>query len=79
MTAVYYGRLADKRGRRLILFLSTSGIVLMFGWTVLICRTGVKVELVRLSSLFLLLGGGPRVFNAMIFATVSDALADAER
>ena len=62
-----------------MLLLSTCGISLMFAWVVFVCQMGLKVELVWLSSFFLLLGGGPQVFNAMIFAAVSDSLGDAER
>ena len=79
LTSVYYGRLADIKGRRHVLLLSTCGILLMYAWIVLICQSGVKVELAWLSSVFLLLGGGLRVFNAMIVAAVSDSLSDSSR
>ncbi|RMZ90263.1 hypothetical protein DV736_g2530, partial [Chaetothyriales sp. CBS 134916] len=79
LTAIYYGRLAERKGRKHVLLLSSSGMILMFVWVVVVCQTGAKVELVWLSSIFLLLGGGLRVFNGMCVAAVSDAVADEER
>ena len=79
MTAVPYGRLAEAKGRRLVLFLSTSGITLMYLWVVIICQSGARVELAWLSSVFLLMGGGLRVFNGMMIASVSNALSDSQR
>jgi hypothetical protein len=37
LTAIYYGYLAEKRGRRLVLFLSVLGHIGMNAWVVVIC------------------------------------------
>ena len=37
LTAAYYGSLANRSGRRLILLLSSMGILMMLVWMVTIC------------------------------------------
>lgn len=97
LTAIYYRYLAEKRGRRLVLFLSVLGHVGMLAWIVMIrqlpflkvcCRllnhigaydNIFEVQLAWVSAVFFFIGGGTRVFNSLIFATVSDSLAHSRR
>ncbi|MCJ1251903.1 hypothetical protein MMC30_009141 [Trapelia coarctata] len=53
----------------------------MLAWIVLICAydTVFKVQYAWLSAAFLFSGGGTRVFNSLVFATVSDHLAHSRR
>ena len=57
ITAIFYGRLADSHGRRLILFLSCLGSLCSIIWIVFVCYTryALPVKLVWASSIFLLL------------------------
>lgn len=57
VTAIFYGRLADSHGRRLILFLSCLGTLCSIVWIVFVCYTSyaLPVKLVWASSSFLLL------------------------
>ena len=57
LTAIFYGRLADSHGRRLILFLSCLGSLCSIIWIIFVCYTSyaLPVKLVWASSTFLLL------------------------
>ncbi|KAL8690226.1 MAG: hypothetical protein Q9218_004277 [Villophora microphyllina] len=78
LLAIYYGSIARKYGRKPVLLLFSTGMLLSLGWIVLICWLDgrVPVRLIWLSSLFIVIGGGQRVAKAMLFTIVSDA-ADA--
>ena len=56
LTAIFYGRLADKHGRRLVLFLSCLGLVCSLVWIVVVCYANqvLPIKLVWVSSAFLL-------------------------
>ena len=57
LTAIFYGRLADSHGRRLVLFMSCLGSLCSLIWIVFVCYTShaLPIRLVWASSTFLLL------------------------
>ncbi|EJT80754.1 hypothetical protein GGTG_00748 [Gaeumannomyces tritici R3-111a-1] len=79
--AVYYGSLADRSGRRIVLALSAAGYTLMLGWVVVICSLPniYPVSLVWVSSLLFFIGGGQRIFNSIVFTLISDSLDESKR
>ncbi|CAL8579051.1 hypothetical protein XPA_004814 [Xanthoria parietina] len=79
--AIYYGSVAGKYGRKLVLLLFSTGMLLSLIWIVLICWLDgrVPIRLVWLSSLFIFIGGGQRVAKAMVFTIVSDAVEASHR
>ncbi|KAI4256948.1 MAG: hypothetical protein L6R42_005936 [Xanthoria sp. 1 TBL-2021] len=79
--AIYYGSVAGKYGRKPVLLLFSTGMLLSLGWIVLICWLDgrVPIRLVWLSSLFTFIGGGQRVAKAMLFTIVSDAVDTSHR
>ncbi|KAL8874238.1 MAG: hypothetical protein Q9174_000394 [Haloplaca sp. 1 TL-2023] len=76
LLAIYYGSLAGKYGRRAVLLLYTTGMLLSLGWVVFVCwlHDRVPVRLIWLSSLFILIGGGQKVARAMLFTLVADTV-----
>lgn len=73
LLAVPYGALADKYGRKWIFTLSLAGFFLDSAWTVVICYLrNLPLQLVWLSSVFLILGGGPIVATALGVTMISD-------
>ncbi|CAF9907139.1 MAG: hypothetical protein HETSPECPRED_007049 [Heterodermia speciosa] len=81
LTAIFYGRLADKHGRRLVLFLSCLGLVCSLVWIVVVCYANqvLPIKLVWVSSAFLLVGGGQRIAKSMVFVILADILEQPER
>ncbi|KAL8659578.1 MAG: hypothetical protein Q9226_000359 [Calogaya cf. arnoldii] len=79
--AIYYGSVAGKYGRKPVLLLFSTGMLLSLGWIVLICWLDgrVPIRLLWLSSLFIFIGGGHRVAKAMLFTIVSDAVDASHR
>ena len=91
LTAILYGFVAEKYGRRIVLLLAITGILLMLLWIIVICPYPRKVQcwradksqghldtffpvrLIWISSIFLFIGGGQRVFCSMIYAIISDS------
>ena len=63
LTAIFYGRLADTHGRRLVLFLSCLGLVCSLIWIVIVCHANqmFPIKLVWASSAFLLVVSPPPV------------------
>lgn len=55
-TALLYGRLADRRGRRSVLFLSCLGLLCSLVWIVFVCYVShaLPIKLVWASSIFIL-------------------------
>ncbi|KAL9600753.1 MAG: hypothetical protein Q9219_002994 [cf. Caloplaca sp. 3 TL-2023] len=81
LLAIYYGSIAGKYGRKFVLLLFSTGMLLSSAWVVLICWFAgrVPVRLVWLSSLFIFIGGGQRVAKAMLFTIVSDVVDTSHR
>ncbi|KAL8327941.1 hypothetical protein RB597_003989 [Gaeumannomyces tritici] len=79
--AVYYGSLADRSGRRIVLALSAVGYTLMLGWVVVIRSLPniYPVSLVWMSSLLFFIGGGQRIFNSIVFTLISNSLDESKR
>ncbi|KAF2253565.1 hypothetical protein BU26DRAFT_381178, partial [Trematosphaeria pertusa] len=72
--ALPYGSLSNSRGRRLVLWLPSLGYILQLMWIVLVCKFShiFPTETVLVSSGFLLIGGGQRVFESMIQTIIAE-------
>ncbi|KAM3558584.1 hypothetical protein MY1884_003922 [Beauveria asiatica] len=81
LTAIMYGLAAKKYGRQFILALAVLGATLAATFVLVVCSFPAvfSPRLVWLSSTFTLIGGGVPVFNAMIFALLSDAVHESKR
>ncbi|KAK2037263.1 MFS general substrate transporter [Colletotrichum somersetense] len=71
--AIWFGVLADKQGRRRVLFLSLVGQVLGACWVLFICWAELPLKLIWLSSAFLVIGGGSTVTGAVSMMIITDA------
>ena len=75
LTAIYFGKLSDKWGRRPILSLFCIGTICSYAWILAVCYANTKLppRLIWASSAFILLGaGGQRVCKAMQFTIIAD-------
>ena len=81
VSAIYYGGLADRLGRRLVLILFCIGTLLSLVWIVLVCYLNQQLptQLVWISSIFLLVGGGQRVAKSMLFTIIADSVDQSSR
>ncbi|KJZ71934.1 hypothetical protein HIM_08690 [Hirsutella minnesotensis 3608] len=81
VTAIPYGLLADKYGRKAILCLSITGMILaQITDIVIYTRPDVfALRLIWLGSLWTFLGGGPFVYSAMIYTMANDVSVEAQR
>ncbi|KAK1564011.1 major facilitator superfamily domain-containing protein [Colletotrichum navitas] len=81
MTAVPYGFLADRRGREWVLSLSLLGITLASAFYILVCSLPnvFPPRATWLSAVFTFIGGGPAVFNAMVFTIAGDVVSAEHR
>ncbi|WQF90194.1 Putative major facilitator superfamily, MFS transporter superfamily [Colletotrichum destructivum] len=77
LTAVPYGFLADRRGREQVLSLSLLGITMSSAFYILVCAlpSVFSTRATWLSAVFTFIGGGPAVFNAMIFTIAGDVVS----
>ncbi|KAI0406629.1 major facilitator superfamily domain-containing protein [Xylaria palmicola] len=75
LTAWIYGSLADRIGRRPILLLSFAGLYLHLLWILFVCyqKETLPTRLVWVASVFLVLGGGHKVFVSMLYTMLSDS------
>ncbi|KAI5467968.1 COP9 signalosome complex subunit 2 [Mariannaea sp. PMI_226] len=76
-----YGIIADKYGRRIVLFLAVLGCVLQNAWVmiVLLFPDVFSIWAMLPGSLFLLIGGGGTMAAAMIWTILADVVPVAER
>lgn len=76
LTAIQYGVLADYFGRKPVLVLFTSGMLTSLMWTIAVCYADeiLPARLVWASSIFILIGGGRRVFKGIIFTVIADTV-----
>ncbi|KAM0263939.1 hypothetical protein ACHAQJ_000974 [Trichoderma viride] len=78
---ISYGVVADKYGRRLVMFLSLFGCFLQQVWTtiVLLFPDTFSIWSLLYGSIFLLIGGGGQMVVAMIWTIIADVVPVAER
>ncbi|KAF2727237.1 MFS general substrate transporter [Polyplosphaeria fusca] len=76
ITSLWYGSLANRRGRRFVMALAIVGSLLSWAWVCIICFSnhGPRVEFAWMGSLFYLIGGGSRLLLAMVFTTCVDVV-----
>ncbi|KAI0903626.1 major facilitator superfamily domain-containing protein [Ustulina deusta] len=81
LSIAYFGRLAEKRGHRLVLTLCCLGYLCAMAWLTMTCYFYEKlpVYITLVSSAFLLIGGGQLVFAAMTVALVADVVEPSSR
>ncbi|KAF4504262.1 hypothetical protein G6O67_008435 [Ophiocordyceps sinensis] len=81
LTAIPYGIIADRYGRKVVLSLSLFGITLVQAVDIIICwfPDTFPLRLVWLGAMFTSVGGGPFVLSAMIFAIANDVSNEAQR
>ncbi|KAM3470136.1 hypothetical protein MY8738_009862 [Beauveria namnaoensis] len=77
--AMYFGVLADKHGRRGVLFLSMLGQTIGLTWVLFISWTEWPLKLMWLSSLCLIIGGGTTVTSAVAMMILTDATSEDKR
>ncbi|KAL1962388.1 hypothetical protein VTN77DRAFT_9727 [Rasamsonia byssochlamydoides] len=81
LLGIFYGIMADRYGRRLVLALALAGLTVGVAWTemVLWWSDVFPVKLTWLSSAFSLAGGGPIVGNSLIFVVAADVTPEEQR
>lgn len=81
ITAVPYGFIIDRYGRKVVLIVCIVGILLTQLFYLLVCwRSDVlPVRLTWAASIFTLIGGGPVILNGIVFAMLSDVSPEAYR
>lgn len=81
LTAMFYGSFADKFGRKPVVFLFSTGMILSLIWIVVVCYANevFPVETVWASSIFIFMGGGQRVLKSMLFTVVADTVDQSKR
>ncbi|KAL6825282.1 major facilitator superfamily domain-containing protein [Trichoderma camerunense] len=78
---ISYGVVADKYGRRLVMFLALFGALLQQAWVtiVLLFPDTFSIWSMLYGSVFYLIGGGGQMVVAMVFTIIADVIPVAER
>lgn len=78
---ISFGVVADKYGRRLVIFLALFGASLQQAWTVvvLLCPDTFSIWSILYGNVFYLIGGGGQMVVAMLWTIVADVVPVAER
>ncbi|RDW63435.1 hypothetical protein BP6252_10980 [Coleophoma cylindrospora] len=81
LTTLIYGFLADKYGRRIILFISIVGIILNYAAFAVICWFSdiFSVWLTLATPLVMMMGGGSVVAASLVFTIVADVAPESQR
>ncbi|KGO74874.1 Major facilitator superfamily domain, general substrate transporter [Penicillium italicum] len=76
-----YGVMADRWGRKPLVYLSMLGILLGEIWIRIVCLwpTVIPLRMVWLSALFKIIGGGDQVLTAIALVIVADVFSEDER
>ncbi|KAJ5970219.1 uncharacterized protein N7479_000137 [Penicillium vulpinum] len=76
-----YGVLSDHWGRKPLLYLSMSGILLAEIWARIVClwSSVIPLRMVWLSAVFKIIGGGDQVLTAIAMVIVADVFSEDER
>lgn len=79
--AVPYGALADKVGRRFVLFTSVIGILLCLSWQFIVVyfRDFFDVRWFWAGNAFLMVGGGPSMAVCIVFTIIADVVPEDKR
>ncbi|TGO38156.1 hypothetical protein BHYA_0080g00040 [Botrytis hyacinthi] len=79
--SVPFGVLADKIGRKAVLFMSLIGIGLGLVWVQVICYfdTFFDIRWIWSANLFTLIGGGSAVARTMYYTIIADVVAEEQR
>ncbi|TGO69588.1 hypothetical protein BOTNAR_0009g00350 [Botryotinia narcissicola] len=79
--SVPFGVLADKIGRKAVLFMSLIGIGLGLVWVQVICYfdTFFDIRWIWSANLFTLIGGGSAVTRTMYYTIIADVVAEEQR
>ncbi|KAA6406911.1 MAG: MFS transporter [Lasallia pustulata] len=81
LAAIPYSYVADQYGRRLVFSLTEVGLILGMGWILLVCITWhhLPIELIWVSAVSRLIGGGPSGAFAMLLTMAADSSSDETR
>ncbi|KAG0158351.1 MFS multidrug transporter, putative [Penicillium digitatum] len=76
-----YGVMADRWGRKPLVYLSMLGILLGEIWVRIVClwSTVIPLRMVWLSAVFKIIGGGDQVLTAIAMVVVADIFSEDER
>jgi MFS family permease len=81
ITAVPYGVMADKYGRKVVLILSLFGICLSLGWAEFVGYFSryIAIEWFWAGNAFLFIGGGSQVSRSTVFTILADVSSEDRR
>ncbi|KAF2124973.1 MFS general substrate transporter [Dothidotthia symphoricarpi CBS 119687] len=81
LTAVWYGSLADRHGRKPVLLAAMAGEFSSWSWILIVCYCNrvFPIQAIWASSAFLFIGGGPRVTVSILYASIMDSVPPERR